>query len=1096
MSTRATYRDFETVRARLWMVRTRWKTFLVGRGVLAFIVVLLGAVLLVALVEGLFHLPVPGRVLLLVLCAGVVVAALTVWVVRPAVRRLSDEEVARHIERALPGIRNGLINAVQLSRDQHAPSPELVDAAITETAVESANRDFRAAVDTSPLRKLGAAALALVLMLFLYNVVFPGRLSNALMRVLYPTDRMLPVVGSVEIVEITPASSPVVVVFGDPLEVKVKYRSPGGVSVQATMIWVYATGERRQVEMSPVGADSFDYRIPSVEVPLEYHLRLNDTTSGRFRVEVLQKPFVESIDLEYRYPRYTGIEDKSEIGSTSGSIEAPVGTYVKVRAHVSRPVIAGEIRFAGGSDKAVTLTALERGRVVEGLLYVHRDRSYSFYLVDPSERGSQETGLRQIRAVADRKPAIDIISPPTDGSASPGETLTLAARASDDYGLAKVTLWMKRNDEKPVVLKTWERFDGRKSDTLTYALELKKGDYKTGEVLSIHAQVIDNCEFGDPSAPPDAPRYHMVTSATRLITVRDRAEETKQLAEDLRSWKERLEEVLRIQQKARAAASTLEAQMRRADFLNRAPIVVKDQLAVYQRTMVLVDDMGKLEGEAARVARLTLAVLARNEMVRALRFAGNIAKLEELAGLAARRDELLTVQDKIIATLKKVLDILPEIEKENLGEKESEAATEMPQDARRAWKDLAEKLKEFTDQQKKIIADTHDLAKKPVDDFTTDDEDKLKELAAVEDEWSKFMKEIHKDLSKLPDQDFSNPSLLKELLEVQSDVEKAADALTRKEIEIAVPLEQAGVENAEELTTHIEKWLPDSADRDQWKMEEPLEDLETPMAELPRELEDIVGELMEDEEDLFEEIEDASSAWADSLDKGAGWDAMDGPISNMSAQGVTGNRLPNSSEIGGRSGEGRTGKSGGEMVEEEATGKGGRRTPTRLTPDAYEAGEVKDSSGDAAGGSTGGGKLSGGSKEGLEGPVPPPLARKMQRLAGKQADIRNRAERVSVAFKVLNYPAAEVDRLVTDMKSVEDDLRNYRYQNVLRKKPILLKGLRTAKLMLQNRITVGKDFTAMLPPEVQQEIMDTAEHELPVEYRELVQRYYESLSEK
>ena len=89
-----------------------------------------------------------------------------------------------------------------------------------------------------------------------------------------------------------------------------------------------------------------------------------------------------------------------------------------------------------------------------------------------------------------------------------------------------------------------------------------------------------------------------------------------------------------------------------------------------------------------------------------------------------------------------------------------------------------------------------------------------------------------------------------------------------------------------------------------------------------------------------------------------------------------------------------------------------------------------------------------------------------------------------------------MDRLVGDMKKVEDDLRNYRYRNVLRQRRILLKGLETAKLMLQNRITVGKDYTATLPPEVQREIMDTAAQQLPSEYRELVQKYYESLSEK
>ena len=67
----------------------------------------------------------------------------------------------------------------------------------------------------------------------------------------------------------------------------------------------------------------------------------------------------------------------------------------------------------------------------------------------------------------------------------------------------------------------------------------------------------------------------------------------------------------------------------------------------------------------------------------------------------------------------------------------------------------------------------------------------------------------------------------------------------------------------------------------------------------------------------------------DSLDKGAGWGAADGPISNMSARGVTGNTLPNNMEISGRSGEGRSGRSSGQMVEATAEGKGGRKTPSR-----------------------------------------------------------------------------------------------------------------------------------------------------------------------
>src|SRR3972149_5610520 len=103
--------------------------------------------------------------------------------------------------------------------------------------------------------------------------------------------------------------------------------------------------------------------------------------------------------------------------------------------------------------------------------------------------------------------------------------------------------------------------------------------------------------------------------------------------------------------------------------------------------------------------------------------------------------------------------------------------------------------------------------------------------------------------------------MLKEAVEIQVELKMAEDALLKKTADIAVPLEQLGYERAEELLTYIEKWLPDTPDREKWSQEESLtdKDKEAPMAELPGELEDLVGELMEEGEDIFDEMEDVSS---------------------------------------------------------------------------------------------------------------------------------------------------------------------------------------------------------------------------------------------
>ena len=421
----------------------------------------------------------------------------------------------------------------------------------------------------------------------------------------------------------------------------------------------------------------------------------------------------------------------------------------------------------------------------------------------------------------------------------------------------------------------------------------------------------------------------------------------------------------------------------------------------------------------------------------------------------------------------------------------------LPNDTKQKLEEFRAKLEKFLEQQKKVIEACENLAKMPVEDFTDKEKEALKRMAAAEDDWAKFMKDLHSDLSKLPEQDFANSSLAKELVEIQTELKMAEDALLKKSADIAVPLEQLGYERAEEMKTNLEKWLPDSPDREKWSQEEsPTDkDKEAPMAELPGELEDLVGDLMEQEEDIFDEAEDVSSSATDSADKGIGWDAMDGPISDNSAKGVTGNRLPNTSEISGRSGEGRQGKSSGEFVGDEAVGKGGRKTPSRLTPDPYVKGQIKDHSKQAAGGATGGGKESGKGGEGLEGPMPhSPGSRDAERLAAKQAALRNKAQGLALQFQVSSFHHTDLKNMVEKMSQVERDLKAGRYQNALRQRQVLVDGLGNVKQYLEGEFEMRKDATPNLPTDIQKQILGGMQDPSPAGWEELNRQYFDRLS--
>jgi hypothetical protein len=527
-------------------------------------------------------------------------------------------------------------------------------------------------------------------------------------------------------------------------------------------------------------------------------------------------------------------------------------------------------------------------------------------------------------------------------------------------------------------------------------------------------------------------------------------------------------------------------------------------------TQRVLDTQIKVRAESADVSRSitpsdsllswireALAELLSGPMPQAVVAAERVNQLStKPLELAAPLNDLSAQQRRIVAGLKAILAVLPRTAETIKDELEPSQGHDLPSEARKELEELKDKLKDFADEQKKVIHGTEDLAKMPVEDLTAEQKKELEELKAIEDKWEKFLKEAYSDLSKIPPQDFSDPRLLKELVQTYEEVEIAKDSLSKKAQEIAVALEEAGLENAKELTTHIEKWLPDKPDRDKWSMEEPIGDGQTPMAELPNELEDIVGDLLEQEEDLMEDADDMTSKWADSLDKGAGWDAMDGPISNMSAQGVTGNMLPNTSEIAGRAGEGRTGKSAGELVSEEAVGKGGRRTPTRLTPDPFEAGQIKDSSKDPAGGATGGGKEGGAGAEGLEGPVPPDRKLLAERLAGQQAELRNKAERIALNLRMMNYPSADLEKAIREMRALESSLKDGRYSNAARQRQVVLKNLKSAQGFASGVARIARDGAPNLPRQLQDDVLDALSGEnAPKGYEDLLKSYYESLLE-
>jgi hypothetical protein len=764
-----------------------------------------------------------------------------------------------------------------------------------------------------------------------------------------------------------------------------------------------------------------------------------------------------------------------------------------LRIHPSTPIAHGYLDVDG---RHVHGRREDDGRTLAAELRLTESATYTIHLFTDGEHTDAEPRVNRIQVLPDAPPTVQVVEPASTGTGGvvAGGAATVVVRAADDRGLGLLRIEMKAGEDGAAeTLASRAAFSDAADAVLAHPLWLDPARFAPGQAVLVRGVARDRRLWDEPGL-----RLEPQETATPWIPLRvldPAAQATADLAQ-LDTLRAALGKILQDQVAARVATIEIPRQATAADAARAAGDVRRRQVAVHQAAVTLVGTIGPADDAARQTIRRVVNKLAFGAMLDAVRRAEALEGVAPLAALAEPAAALGATQDQVIDVLRRLLGELRRDTDALLAELPRRPDSALPPDAQEKLRDLRDKLLEFLKQQKKVIEAIEDLAKTPVDDFREDDQKRLKALADQEDDWSRFLDDAHSDLSKLPEQDFSNPSLLKEMVEVQTEIQMAADALTKKTADIAVPLEQLGAEMAAEMTTNVEKWLPDTPDRERWSQEEPLTDemKEAPLAELPGELEDIAGELMEQEEDLFDEMEDASSRWADSIDKGAGWDALDGPISNNSARGVTGNRLPNSSEIAGRSGEGRQGQASGEFVADTAVGKGGRKTPSRLTPDPFVKGQVNDLSKDPGGGATGGGKQSGFGGAGLQGPVPNRPQQPMARLASKQAELRNKAEGLDLRFRVLQYHHVDWKSLIDQMAAVEQDLRGGLYQNALRRRGVLLEGLDQVRMAPQGASLVRQDQTANLPTEIQKEILGSMQDASPAGWEGLNRQYFERLA--
>jgi len=1084
----------DTATARLRHVGRILQAAALFHGAIWWLSISTGSLFALVTVDEIFHLPTALRLPLAILLGGFVLAGFYQKILIPLLHPIPPARAARILE-VKQGIRgNVLINAYHFEKGT-------VDGALQKfirPVIASSSASLNTIQPSSLWSTPGLKKWCLTLLVFSVAwgasaVISTRHIETAMNRIFMPLAD-IPPAGDWSIT-ITP-SGKIDLIEGDRLEVTAHLTHLDSSSAKPPVpiiVWkegtvpIEATPDAGDHASMIAGANpgDFVFKFSSVTRSFYFRVLVDDSYTPATAVRIRPLPRLKESAFEITPPAYTGIKPYQQPGPP---MALSVLSGSTVHAEFQTLPQPSSILW---KDHDNTQQLKDTGGRWQTTFLVNESRSYEIETALSDSATTRPLCQGDITAVQNRPPEVDFVTEDRNLIVNPGATLPVTIQATDDYGVASITLKLSPSDAPTSarILKTWTYLGppGEKEpQPETWKISIDPAIFTPGSVYLLTAEARDFSPSGQHS-----------TSRPILLRITGLKDLSVPEGDALEKMFTLLKNTISEQTQANGLSDNL------ANHLSEA-LAAKDiprHRDVMQGAQKQAQDAGNLTIEEAlkhpeaKLYLVRLQPLIKGEMGWALDEIQKIATVQPTdlpAHMAALQKRQTYILNELISLLGQIATA-----RQDEAQKKTAKGTDNstpPITTQQLLSQLKDDLKNFTEDQKKIIQMSKSLRELNPEDLTSEEESLLGDLAREEAKKASFFEEKLTDFSKLPIQDFADGKLVGEMDAVFQDVQKAADALYQKNVEIAVPKEEAGLENASELEQNLERWLPNTPDNTKWSMEEPAQQADTPMAELPKQLEDIVGDLLDKEEDMGDDVQDVSSSFMDSLDKGAGWGAGDGPISDMSAKGVTGNQLPNNNEVGGRSGEGRTGKSSGQMVGDTAVGKEGRQTPTRLDATPFEQGSVNDTSKDTQGGATGGGKLSGSGQEGLRGPLPPPVQQKMKRLAEQQSKLRQQAETLALQLRKERKPTGDLESAVNSMKQLESAAKNQNGIGLYQGYHQALDALNAARKAYSGS-RLSRVESDSLATRTGSGVEDTQAENIPAGYEEMTGAYFRSLSE-
>lgn len=471
-------------------VRRRWRLKLALRGTVAF----LGATIL-ALVAAGYALEAlrfsPGAILAFRILLLVIAAGCAAWfLVRPMLRRVSDEQVALYLEEQEPSLEATIITALDAERAgrAHEVSPALARK-LLEAAIDRVEQiQFGRRIERRPVRRYAAAAAVVVsaaLAIFTFGPAYLRHAVSALLVVSRGVEAAAPYR-----IDVTPGDA--TVPKGADHTVTATLH---GFDAQEARVMVRSGSDRpfEPVPMMRGETGAWDGILFDLARDVEYYVEASGVRSPTFTLKVLELPYVERLDLEYRYPSYTGLEPR--VIEDGGDVAALAGTEVRLTVHPTMPTGSGRIVLHDGSS--APLSRREDGTLA-GSFTARENGFYRIELDGPKGEKVEASPQYMIDVITDHAPAVSLSRPGRDADATPVEEFAVEVRADDDFAVRNVQLVYSINGGEEHTITLFRGGQPTPEVTAGHTFYLEELGVQPGDAVSYYARASDNDAVAGP----------------------------------------------------------------------------------------------------------------------------------------------------------------------------------------------------------------------------------------------------------------------------------------------------------------------------------------------------------------------------------------------------------------------------------------------------------------------------------------------------------------------------------------------------------------------------------------------------------------------